>query len=201
VHEVVRSRSLATSRPVDIAVVRRCWVCGDPAHGKPRLVAGRTLDRTARHDVAADGAPGALPTDVSLAGVEGWALVAIADSCRTGADIEPSSAARGMIALPPSCFSARERSDLERLPPARREAAITRAWVRKEALAKLDGRGLAYPLSTIETRSFPGGRTAGIPEGWVVRDLPVPDGLVAAVALDDQRAAVVLRTQRFARAG
>lgn len=161
--------SALESDPTTIRIDRRCRHCGDPDHGKP-TVAGVTNGEV----------------DFSVSYSTKLALVAVGMSGRVGVDIE-----RHIEGARPHrwCFSPFEQSYLARLNVGNRDAALTRAWVRKEALAKADGRGLVLPLSTVVVTGPPS--QWKLPSGaWQLRDLDVGDGLAAAVAFDAPSARV-----------
>ena len=115
--------------PHDIAVVRSCRICGNTDHGKPSF----GPDAPAQFNLAHSGR-----------------LVAVAlahPATPVGVDVELDSDATHWDALRPDVFSDREWStDAADSEPAR---ARTRAWVRKEAVVKTTGHGLALPLRRV----------------------------------------------------
>jgi 4'-phosphopantetheinyl transferase len=77
-----------------------------------------------------------------------------------------------------------ERLALTRLPAADRAVAATRSWTQKEAVLKAAGTGLRTdPAATVTSV----GRTDGVVAGWKIRDVPVPDGWVASLALAPEK--------------
>jgi len=67
-----------------------------------------------------------------------------------------------------------------------RRRAFLRCWTRKEAVVKAIGVGIATDLREVDVRPADDGpvlvpRTEG-PGPWLVRDLPMPDGMFAALA-------------------
>ena len=147
--------------PAHIVLVRECPLCGSDAHGRPHLLATAAV----RH-----------PAYVSLARAGDLSVVAITDAGPVGVDVEADGAAdfAGFedVAAHPG----------ERATPL---ADRTRVWVRKEALLKAYGLGLAVDpsevwldndgLVTWDSRRRPPGPV------WL-RDLDMP-GQVAAVAV------------------
>jgi len=121
----------------------------------------------------------AVPLDVSCSGSAGLGVVAVGHDCRVGVDVElvapgsPDVLAEGWLA--PA-----ERRALARLGPARRALAVTRCWTQKEAVLKGRGTGLTDELPSLLT---PVGRRSGTVAGWRVRDVPVPAGWVASLAV------------------
>ncbi|MCQ4209077.1 4'-phosphopantetheinyl transferase family protein [Streptomyces longispororuber] len=137
-----------------------CPDCGRP-HGRPALA-----------DV-----PG---PHFSLSHSGDLALVAVADA-PVGADIEalptPETADELTVVLHP-----REQAELAALAsPSERCLAVARTWVRKEAYLKGIGTGLARGADLDYVGTLPDSPTA--PDGWTVRDVPVPSGYTAAVAI------------------
>ncbi|MFI7383854.1 4'-phosphopantetheinyl transferase family protein [Streptomyces sp. NPDC049813] len=137
-----------------------CPGCGEP-HGRPAL---------------AD-APG---LHFSLSHSGDLALVALA-AVPVGADVEEltqSLAADDLAGV----LHPRERAELAALAgPAERRLAVSRAWVRKEAYLKGIGTGLSRSPDLDYVGTLPG--SPGAPGGWSLRDVPVPAGYAAAVAL------------------
>lgn len=97
-------------------------------HGKPRLAS--------HHHVT---------FNVSHSG--DLALFAFTSGCEVGVDVEHLRAV-DPIRLSETCFSEREQTELLHLAPHRRLGAFFDGWVRKEAVVKADGRGLAMPLDS-----------------------------------------------------
>jgi 4'-phosphopantetheinyl transferase len=87
-----------------------------------------------------------------------------------------------------ACLSETESSFLTRQPRAARLPVFFRCWTRKEAVLKACGVGIIARLSSVEVR--PHIRPAALvdhssgdcPKTWLVRDLPIADGLSAAIA-------------------
>lgn len=154
--------------PHEVVVHARCARCGSPSHGAP------TVDQVDR----ARAAP-----HVSVSHAAGLVMVAVTDLGPVGVDCEPldSALVSGFagVALAPH-----ERAALADAP----SEALLRTWVRKEALLKATGRGLATdPRAVVlspwpdppQVISAPGGIT---PNGWQLADVdPVP-GYLGAVA-------------------
>ncbi|MER5948687.1 4'-phosphopantetheinyl transferase superfamily protein [Streptomyces sp. NPDC001904] len=137
-----------------------CPECGGP-HGRPAVADTPDLHFSLSHS-------GDL------------ALVALAP-VPVGADVEelPSAdAAQDLVTV----LHPRERAELDALDatPGHR-AALGRAWVRKEAYLKGLGTGLARAADLDYVGTLPD--APGAPGGWTLRDVPVPDGYLAAVAI------------------
>ncbi|PZR52658.1 hypothetical protein DNL40_11150 [Xylanimonas oleitrophica] len=130
-------------------VVRRCVTCGEPGHGKPEV-------------------PAALAAGwhVSLAHTATWLVVAASDGGPVGVDVEQVAAVAAHpvadVLLSPDERAAGHLEDA---------AALTRTWVRKEALLKATGHGLAVPPSSVTLRA-PGGDPGLLV--WDVPDAAVP---------------------------
>jgi 4'-phosphopantetheinyl transferase len=122
---------LAGVDPAELTVVRRCRTCGGGGdHGRPVAVTpdGETM-------------PG---VHLSSAHAGGLVLVAASREAPVGIDLEPLDGAGPdswtieRIALTPG-----ERASLEGLAGADLDRARLRLWVRKEAVLKATGHGLA----------------------------------------------------------
>ena len=125
---------------------RLCPECGSAGHGRP----------WARHPTG--------PVQVSLSRSHPHLLTAVGTIGRVGVDVESVAAVDGR--WDPALV----------LAPGERAAgaeARARLWVRKEAVLKAYGVGLARPMERLVLADFPG----------EVTDVPAPAGHVAAVAL------------------
>lgn len=148
--------------PEAVAVDRTCTRCGAP-HGRPRIVGH-----------------GAAPFDVSVSHAGRYAVVAACREYRVGVDVE---AVRSDYAdlLPVACTPA----EATRVHDAR---GFATTWVRKEAVLKATGQGLATPPCEVEV-SAPDAppqvaRLAGrAATGWWLHDLAVDADHVGAVAI------------------
>lgn len=183
-----------TGRPGALFVLdRTCRHCGGP-HGKPRL-RGSGVDASLAY---AGGPPGS-------AGLVAVAAV-VSDRHRVGLDVEEPPEA---IRLDDVVGAALTPAEARRLPagPHLRRLAVTRSWVRKEAVLKVTEHGLAVGPTAIGVdgcgRVLWDEEVAGTPAGIdpiVVRDIDlgrpggvVPRRLAAAVAIAGTgRARIVL---------
>jgi 4'-phosphopantetheinyl transferase len=161
------------ARAADVKFDYRCRRCGNPSHGKP-LVVGE----------------GAASLDFSISYSDTLALVAIGRHCRVGVDIERVAATSVAYRW---CFAEAERAFVAQLPGELRDLTTTEAWVRKEAVGKGRGLGLAMPLSDAV---LVGERKRWhLPwSEWQVKDLPVGVGIVAAIAYDVRDVALRVST-------
>lgn len=160
--------SLALGGGSNIQIDRRCSHCGDALHGKPTVMHSKS------------------EIDFSVSYGEGNALVALAYSTRVGVDIQ--SVAPGFRPHP-WCFSRSETEYLDSLDEHDRDLTITRAWTRKEALAKADGRGLAMPLSSVIVTGPPS--EWRLPsDDWKLLDLEIGTGNAATIAYDSPSSSV-----------
>jgi len=147
---------LSGQDPRALVFDRTCTHCGHPTHGKPRLVGG--------------------PWQFSLSHTADRVLLAVAEDCPVGVDIESADA---------------KVTDVSRLILHPDEPPVTgvkllRIWVRKEAVLKATGHGLARPMTGFSVLTPP--------KGMLLRDLPRDDGYVAAVAaIGDPDTTVELR--------
>lgn len=133
------------SDPRALAFDRRCDHCDDPHHGKPKLVGGGP--------------------DFSLSHAGDRVILAVTDTGRVGVDVE--AVARHIDELAPMILAPDE--------VAVSGVDLLRVWVRKEALIKASGHGLARQMSSFDLGALPAGES--------VRDLPADAGYVAALAV------------------
>ncbi|MFE2286511.1 4'-phosphopantetheinyl transferase family protein [Streptomyces sp. NPDC059443] len=158
----------------------------------PRLlsIAGERYDgaggRNGRPRVL--GVPGA--PQFSLSHSHGLALVAIAET-RVGADVQRIPSAGTAAACLPALHPA-EQEELKELREEDRTVAFGRLWTRKEAYLKGLGTGLARGTYLDYLGEH---RDGDRPGGWVVGNLPLCEGHVAAVAvLGDGDHRIVMRS-------
>jgi 4'-phosphopantetheinyl transferase len=106
-------------------------------------------------------------------------VVALGRGRRIGVDVE------GLVPWSADVLEERwlcpgERRALVALPEADRPLATARAWTQKEAVLKARGTGLREDPAGIRT---PLGQPDGVVAGWRVREIPVPGGWVASLAV------------------
>ncbi|MEV0263609.1 4'-phosphopantetheinyl transferase superfamily protein [Streptomyces sp. NPDC050617] len=156
-----------------------CPGCGDAGHGRPRVASPDTVLRFNHSRSEAD-----------------WLLAVAPEGQRVGADVEqirPLSAFAGLV---DSCLAPDERDYVNATAdPVRRRRRFYRCWVRKEAVLKAVGTGLAGGLARLDVRPSEAGGAVVRAEGpgagrFLVHDVPLGRGLAAAVAeeLTDGRA-------------
>ena len=145
--------------PVAVSFARAaCPLCDEP-HGRPVLLG--------RDDLA-----------FSLSATDRVLAVAVAP-VDVGIDVE----AAGRVAADDlaAALDTSERAAVEALTEPARDDAALRCWVRKEALLKARGTGLGVDPDTVHVGVGPLVE-APRPDGWVLADVPVQAGIVAAVA-------------------
>ncbi|MFG3497976.1 4'-phosphopantetheinyl transferase family protein [Streptomyces sp. NPDC047928] len=182
-----RRRAAAFLRDAD----RRCYVA---AHVALRLLLGAALGREpgavrlvreacpscgGPHGRPATGEPG---LHFSLSHSGDLALVALA-AAPVGVDVERVPESR-TVAETTRSLHVREVAELRALPADERPSAFARAWSRKEAYLK----GLGFGLSRDPSLDYMGTGPAPVagqdgPAGWTVRDVRVPEGFAAALAV------------------
>ncbi|MET7621967.1 4'-phosphopantetheinyl transferase superfamily protein [Streptomyces sp. NPDC005408] len=155
--------------PQDLAFTREpCPCCGAP-HGRPAL------------------ADPPLPLHFSLS--HGGDLVLIGTAAvPVGVDVEPVPAP-SVVADLAGVMHPAEQAELAAAPAARRPAAFTRLWARKEAYLKALGTGLGRDLAAdyLGTTGL-----AAPPTGWTVTDLPAGPSHAAACAAPSPAAPTTL---------
>jgi 4'-phosphopantetheinyl transferase len=144
-------------------------------HGKPSLAP--PLDQTDwRFNVSHSG---------------GTALIALAQGCEVGVDVEQIRAVPDAEKIAERCFSRRERATMATQPAAGRDKAFLRCWTRKEAYLKGTGFGITEPLQRIEIipasdqdsircEVFEASRRR---RDWAVYDVDAGERLIAALAI------------------
>jgi 4'-phosphopantetheinyl transferase len=181
--------------PLDDPVVRRRH---ELAHAAQDRILAAYLDvdpQALEYATLAGGKPiladGALEFNLSHSGR--LALVAVSRDLQVGVDLEHPRSFRNEAGMAQRICTARELAHLASTTAAEE---LLRLWVRKEAVAKATGEGLALVLSRIDVLDR---RVAG---GWLCLDLPSleadgvsTNGYRAALAVPDRaRISVALRT-------
>jgi 4'-phosphopantetheinyl transferase len=146
------------------------------AFGKPLLVAQANCGR--------------LCFNLSHAG--DYLILAFAVGCQVGIDIENVRHDLPCRAMAQRYFSKREREELFSLPASEHVAAFYRCWTRKEAYLKAAGTGFGQPSTAFDVSLLPDQAPALLahrarpsdPDRWRIEDLAVPDGYVAALAVE-----------------
>jgi 4'-phosphopantetheinyl transferase len=156
----------------DTVVIRSaCASCGGTDHGRPYVAA----------------VPGTLPRPhVSVAHAGDVAVVALTEAGPLGVDVEPTDAAHF------DRFDEVALADTEAARvtgPARGPGARTRTWVRKEAVLKASGFGLATdPRKIVISAAHEAPRVIRPPHDddatcWQLRDVELTTGYACSVAV------------------
>ncbi|WP_048832051.1 4'-phosphopantetheinyl transferase superfamily protein, partial [Streptomyces varsoviensis] len=148
-----------------------CPGCGDAAHGRPSVIEPTTTLRFnhSRSEAA-------------------WLLAVALDGRRVGADIEQIQPLNAFTGLLDGCLTPAERAYVvDTADPVRRRRRFYRCWVRKEAVLKAVGTGLAGGLTRLDVRPYEPGTALVRADGpgagsFLVHDIPLGRGLAAAVA-------------------
>lgn len=120
-------------------------------------------------------------------------LIALHPYLPVGIDIEPRRRTIDAEVMRRVC-TPQELAELAAHPPAERARHCLHLWVRKEAVAKADGRGLSLVLARLDARRPGSVAVPGAPGEQVhVDDLDVGEEHVAAIATVGDRAPVKLR--------
>ena len=118
-------------------------------------------------------------------------LCALACGSEVGVDLESLQRLKDEEVLARQCFSLEEARAFAGLSTSERKIALTRCWTRKEAYAKARGEGLFLDLRSFSVF----GREDAAPQlsipsdpqeaaRWTLIDLDVPEGYVAALAVE-----------------
>lgn len=120
-------------------------------------------------------------------------MVALAPVRELGVDVECHRGDIDVTALGSFVFTQRERESITAAAAEARIGLFFRQWVLKEALVKGLGTGLSRDPRRFQVRDarghsrpeFVGSDGDDIGEGWLIRDVPVPAGYSAALAIRD----------------
>lgn len=132
------------TRPAELVFTQACHLCGHPTHGKPRL-------------------PGT-PIDFSISHAADRVLVGICTYGHIGVDLERTH--RNIDAIAPRILHSTE--------PVVFGNDLLRTWVRKEAILKAHGTGLAIPMTSLNLND--------LDPDIVLADLPIHPQYIAAYA-------------------
>jgi 4'-phosphopantetheinyl transferase len=143
------------------------------AYGKPALARGGPLNFNLSHS-------------------HGLALYAFTLAREIGIDIEHMRADVDCRQLAGHYFSPHEVRTLLALPPGSQRQGFFNCWTRKEAYIKARGEGLSRPLAGFDVSLAPGEPASllrgddeeGVVTRWSLRELSVPEGYAAAVAVE-----------------
>lgn len=119
-------------------------------------------------------------------------LLAVTTGCEIGVDMELVRLDLSFRTMAERYFSLREQEDLFNLPVSEQLAAFYRCWTRKEAYLKGAGTGFSQPSNRFDVSLLPGHPPAllahrdspGEVNKWCIRDIAMPRGYCAAVALE-----------------
>lgn len=145
--------------PASVLIDRRCQHCGDEQHGRPHIAGAER---------------GGLDFSVTHTGE--LLLLAHVSHGHVGIDAEEAGRRPKTSGLIRAAMTPAEAESLAAVPESCRDQAFCRLWVRKEALLKLTGHGIAVRLRSIDvTRDeIPAGSAEGIP-GWPVSPVELTD--------------------------
>ena len=148
----------------------------DGEHGKPCL----------------DNKPGGKTIAFNVSHSHGLALVAVTLEGRLGVDLEKIRPEVDWRSLAKQYFSGTEVRALDRYPDDPGLKAFYTCWTRKEAFVKALGAGISYGLDEFDVSLDPDEACAALTIRreeedacrWQVKNIPVPETHVAALALD-----------------
>jgi 4'-phosphopantetheinyl transferase len=196
--ELVRARRFHFERDRDDYILAR---------GALRVVLGQHLRRDPaliRFVYGPQGKPSLDDADedleFNLSHTRGLALVAVTRGRAIGVDVEQVRPFEEVAELPSRIFSRRELAQFERLSPSDQQTAFFSAWTRKESLVKATGLGFTMNVQEVEVTFSPGVAAqilqwpmGGAPRDWTLREVDVPTGYAAAVAVKGSLREVVSR--------
>jgi len=140
--------------PAALEIVRTCHNCGRTGHGKPALVDGARWEFSLSHS-------------------HGYVMLAVSDAGPVGVDIEAASKSFVDIATM-VCAPSEQAAGAEEL---------LWLWVRKEAVLKATGDGLAVPMTSFTLTPFTWPADSARTDQPTIVDPGAPPGYRAAVAV------------------
>ena len=119
-------------------------------------------------------------------------LLAVCAGCELGVDLEMVRQELPFRPMAERYFSPREQNELFSLAPAEQLPAFYRCWTRKEAYLKGTGTGFSQPANGFDVSLLPlhppellaHRGSPGEVERWSIRDVAMPAGYCAAVAVE-----------------
>jgi 4'-phosphopantetheinyl transferase len=129
-----------------------------------------------------------------------WALIALAQNCELGVDVEQHQLLPERDQLAKKFFSESEIRELNRLAEPARTEGFFNCWTRKEAFVKAIGQGLSYPLDQFSVSLAPGQPAAILEiagdktahQKWSATALNVSAGFSAALVFPKDASAPAL---------
>jgi 4'-phosphopantetheinyl transferase len=134
--------------------------------------------------------------EFNLSHSEGMVVLAFTRGRKVGVDIESVERNFDFEEIAERFFSLAEQQMLRNIPAEQRGTAFFRCWTRKEAYIKALGNGLSHPLFEFDVSIAPKQISALLAtrpdpseaDKWLIRDLPVAAGYVAALAVEADHA-------------
>ena len=128
----------------------------------------------------------------SLSHTRGLTVYAFAWGQRVGIDVEGQRTIPFRAAIARRIFSAEEAEEYDQVPEPDQERAFFNGWTRKEALLKAVGIGLTGRMDEVVVSLDPRRTARVIRLGsthfgagpWSIHELAMPDGFVAALAVE-----------------
>ncbi|MCB1899408.1 MAG: 4'-phosphopantetheinyl transferase superfamily protein [Rhodocyclaceae bacterium] len=141
--------------------------------------------------------------EFNLSHSEDMLILAVAGGRSVGVDLEHVRRAPDVMCALDSFLTAAEIRAMRLNPTAEKSRQCLRAWIRKEALVKADGRGLHFSLDQLETiHLLPAlssacsyAHSALVPQSWRLWDLALPGGYLGTVVAADDGSDLHIRVQ------
>ncbi len=114
-------------------------------------------------------------------------VLAMANNCYLGVDIEQCKPRKNLTALVDKCFAEEEKNYWQKLLEAQQIRAFYQLWVRKEAFVKATGRGIALGLNNCVVNPESQNELLRIPENyglaseWLVQAIDLGEPVCGAV--------------------
>jgi 4'-phosphopantetheinyl transferase len=146
--------------------------------------------------------PSGEPLHFNVAHSHNVAMIAVRWNGPVGIDVERMRPDFATDEIARRFFAPCEYAALASLAPKARTTAFFRCWTHKEAFIKARGEGFSFPLDAFDVNigvdepplllRLRGDPSA--PRRWALRDLPAPDGYLAAIAAHGHVGRIVPQT-------
>ena len=188
--EVIRAARIGAAAARSRFVIGRTLLRGALGHylGREPASLGFALGAHGKPALRGDGDEPNLQFNLSHAGEE--IVLALAWRSSAGIDVEARRPLDRLDALARRCLAPSEHAELDGLGGEAATRGFFRFWVRKEALGKASGRGMALGLQHCVSSLEGPPRWLEIPPGlgaaaaWSLAEFPVREGFSAAVTVN-----------------
>ena len=195
IQSILSAEEIRRSAMLKLAHHRRLWQASRSAM---RLILAsycETNPRNLAFSVNKFGKPRLLPPndwlDFNTSHSEDYMVIGLTRGSPVGLDVQWAGGKADTEKLSKAFFSPLEHQWLSELPARQRREAFYCTWTRKEAFTKAIGLGLSLPMSNysvtvdpcITPRIVSVQDNSVVPDEWMLRDIPMPEGYRASAAV------------------